>query len=268
MSEFWSDLRGPDGQVRFGGVHGKRYRPLALGADAGYETLLAAEDGQAVLAIRRLGKGQVTVSGLAFAGRRGGAPEWSTLPRKKAFLVLAQPIALGAVSGMVHESMSLVAGNAPRSLPGKEAEVKIHTLVGDQVDWSGPRDQVPMLVREGAYIVRMGERKACLSVTPSDAEGNKAFVVGDEVPAVSGVAHVVRELSDEEDFRDELESSVAGMGLYVPLLLLAAIALMAEGLLGSPALRRKKRPAGEEDLEDRVQPGAAPAAASGGEEVS
>jgi hypothetical protein len=263
MSEFWSDLRGPDGQVGFGGVYAKRYYPLSLRAGAGYVPLLGPGDDRILLAIRRLGKGQITVSGMAFAGRREGVREWSTLPRKKAFLVMAQPIALGAVSSLVNRSMSLVAGNAPRSLPGKGDEVKITTLVGDQVDWSGPRDQVPVLVREGAYVVRMGERETCLSVIPSDAEGNSAFIDGSEVTAMGGVPHVVRELSDEEDFRDELESSIAGMGLYLPLLLLATATLMAEGLLGSPSLRRKKRPAGGEEHEGREEPGTAPAARSG-----
>jgi len=267
-SEFWSDLRDPGGRVRFGGVYVKRYHPLSLRKDAGYAPLLGTGDDRVLLAIRRLGKGQVTVSGMAFAGRRKGVQEWSTLPRKKVFPVMAQPMALGAVSSLVNESIALVAGNAPRSLPGKEDEVKITTLVGDQVDWSGPRDQVPVLVRGGAYIIRTGRRKTCLSVIPSDAEGSNAFIDGSEVAAMGGISHAVRELSDEEDFRDELESSVAGMELYLPLLLLAAAILMAEGLLGSPSLRRKKKPAGGKEQEGREKPGTAPGAISGEEGIS
>ena len=41
-------------------------------------------------------------------------------------------------------------------------------------------------------------------------------------------------LSDEDNFRDELEQSLAGTGLYLPFLLLALAFMMAEGLLGSP----------------------------------
>jgi len=267
-SEFWSDLRGPGGRVRFGGVYVKRYYPLSLREDTGYEPLLGPDNDQVLLAIRRLGKGQVTVSGIAFAGRRKGVLEWSTLPRKKAFLVMAQPMALGAVSSRVNESMSLVAGKAPRSLSGKEEELKIITLVGDQVDWSGPRDQVPVLVRGGAYIVRMGERETCLSVMPSDTEGGDAFIDGSEVTAMGEIPHAVRELSNEEDFRDELESSIAGMGLYLPLLLLAATALIAEGLLGSSPLRRKKKPAAQKEQEDREAPPTATADESGREGIS
>jgi hypothetical protein len=247
-SEFWSDLHGPDGRVRFGTAHVKRYHPLTLNDDAQYLRLLGLEKGENVLAVRRLGKGQVTVCGIAFAGRRPGTPEWSTLPRKKVFLVMAQPMALGAVSSLVNRSISIVAGNAPRSLPTRDDEVRITTLVGDQVDWSGPRDQVPTLVREGAYVVGVGDSQMCLSIMPADSEGTAAFIDDPKVESMGEVAHEVRVLSDEEDFRDELERSGAGMELYVPFLLLAILALMSEGLLGSPSQIMKKRMAagGEE----------------------
>jgi len=267
-SEFWSDLRDPGGRVSFGGTFVKRYYPLSLQADAGYDPLLSGGDDRIVLAIRRLGKGQVIVSGMAFAGRRSGVPEWSTIPRKKAFPVMVQPMALGAVSSLVNESISLVAGDAPRSLSGTEDEVSITTLVGDQVDWSGPRDQIPVLVRGGAYVVRTGRQEMCLSVIPSDAEGSGAFIKGSEVAAMGKIPHEVRDLSDEEDFRDELESSVAGTELYLPLLLLAIAALVVEGLLGSPSLRRNKKPAGEEEQEAWWEPETATAVKSGGEDVS
>ena len=267
-SEFWSDLRGPDGRVRFGGAHVTQYYPLSLRTDANYDPLLDPGDDRCVLAIRRLGKGQITVSGLAFAGRREGVREWSSLPRKKAFLVMAQPMALGAVASLVNERMSIVAGEAPRSLPGKGDEVKIATLVGDQVDWTGPRDQVPVLVRGGAYIVRTGKREACLSVMPSDTEGGSAFIGGAEVAAMGEIPHTVRELSNEENFRDELESSIAGMGLYLPLLLLAAAALIVEGLLGSPSLRQKKKLAATKEQEAWEMTQTATTAGSGEEGVS
>lgn len=267
-SEFWFDLRDPGGRVRFDGVYATRYHPLSLAKDAGYKPLLGVGDNRVVLAVRALGEGQITVSGLAFAGRREGIPEWSTLPMKKAFVVIVQPIALGAVSGAVNRNLSLVAGHAPRSLPGKEIEARISTLVGDQVDWTGPRDQAPVLVREGAYIVRMGKREMCLSVMPSDAEGGVAVIAGSRIDAMGEVPHAVRDLSSEQDFRDDLARSGAGMNLYIPLLLLAIAALIAEGLLGSPALRRKKAPAGGKGQEGQAGPAAVPAEGLRREEIS
>jgi hypothetical protein len=181
---------------------------------------------------------------------------------------MVQPIALGAVSSLANDSISLVAGKAPRLSSGNEDDVNITTLVGDQVEWAGPRDQAPELVRGGAYIVRVGRREMCLSVIPSDTEGGNAFIEGSEVAAIGSISHEVRDLSDEEDFRDELESSVAGTELYLPLLLLAVAFLAAEGLLGSPSPRRKKKLAGGKAQETWDEPEIAKAVGSGGEGVS
>ena len=183
------------------------------------------------------------VSGIAF-GRTGA---WSTLPRQKIFLVMTQPIALGAVANLSNESVSIVAGQSPRLLPGEGTKMSIATLLGDQVDWSGLKDQSPLLVRGGAYIATMGEQETCLTVLPSELEGHSAFIEGSEIGALEGIPHGVRTLSNEDDFRDELEKSLAGTGFYLPFLLLAMVFLMAEGLLGAPAKKWKDKAKGDTD---------------------
>ena len=242
-SPFWSDIRGLDGRVRIGTAFVKQYFPISLAQDAGYAALLGANEDRSLLAIRKHGKGQIVVSGIAF-GRSGA---WSTLPRQKIFLVMAQPIALGAVANLSNESVSIVAGQSPRLLPGEGTEMSIATLLGDQVDWSGLKDQSPLLVRGGAYIATMGEQETCLTVLPSELEGHSAFIEGSEIGALEGIPHGVRTLSNEDDFRDELEKSLAGTGFYVPFLLLAMVFLMAEGLLGAPAKKWKDKAKGDTD---------------------
>jgi hypothetical protein len=64
---------------------------------------------------------------------------------------------------------------------------------------------------------------------------------------LEGVPYGLSTLSDEDDFRDELEQSLAGTGLYVPFLLLALAFLMTEGLLGSPAKKWKDRAKGDSE---------------------
>jgi hypothetical protein len=251
-SPFWSDIRGLDGRVRIGTAFVKQYYPIALAQDAGYVPLLGANEDHALLAIRKHGKGQIVVSGMAF-GRTGA---WSTLPRQKIFMVMVQPIALGAVSSLASESLSIVAGQTPRLLPGEGNEMSIKTLLGDQVDWSGLRDQSPRLVRGGAYIVTMGKRETCLTVLPSDLEGQSGFIEGSEIGALEGIPHGVRTLSDEENFRDELEQSLAGTGLYMPLLLLMLAFLMAEGMLGSPPKKWKDSAKGDFDQDPLLTPAA------------
>ncbi len=242
-SPFWSDIRGLDGRVRIGTAFVKQYFPISLAQDAGYAALLGANEDHALLAIRKHGKGQIVVSGIAF-GRTGA---WSTLPRQKIFLVMAQPIALGAVANLSNESVSIVAGQSPRLLPGEGDEMSITTLLGNQVDWSGLKNESPILVRGGAYIATMGQRETCLTVLPSELEGHSAFVEGSEIGALEGIPHGVRTLTNEDDFRDELEQSLAGTGFYVPFLLLAMAFLMAEGLLGAPAKKWKDKAKGDTD---------------------
>ncbi len=234
-SPFWSDIRGLDGRVRIGTAFVKQYFPITFTQDAGYVPLLSANEDLGLLAIRKHEKGQIIVSSMAF-GRKG---TWSTLPRQRSFLVMAQPMALGAVSSLANESLSIVAGQSARLLPGEGTQMSITTLLGDQVDWSGLKDQSPILVRGGAYVATLAQRETCLTVLPSELEGHSAFIEGSEIGALEGIPHGVSILSDEDDFRDDLEQSLAGTGLYLPFLLLALAFLMAEGLLGSPAKKWK-----------------------------
>jgi hypothetical protein len=242
-SPFWSDIRGLDGRVRIGTAFVKQYFPISLAQDAGYAALLGANEDRSLLAIRKHGKGQIVVSGIAF-GRTGA---WSTLPRQKIFLVMAQPIALGAVANLSNESVSIVAGQSPRLLPGEGDEMSITTLLGDQVDWSGLKNESPILVRGGAYVATMGQRETCLTVLPSELEGHSAFVEGSEIGALEGIPHGVGTLTNEDDFRDELEQSLAGTGFYLPFLLLAIAFLMVEGVLGAPAKKWKDKAKGDTD---------------------
>jgi len=247
-SPFWFDLRGLDGQVRIGSAFARKYYPLTFQQEAGYVPLLETGEAQTVLAIRKHGDGQVVVSGIAF-GRSGA---WSSLPRKRTFLVMVQPMALGAVANLGNSSHSIAAGQTPRLMPGKGNEMSITTLLGDQVDWFGLREQAPELVRGGAYIVSMDGREACLTVLPSEQEGRSPFIDDSEVGALAGIPYVPQTLASEDDFRDELQQSLAGTGLFLPLLLLALVFLIIEGLLGSPPAKLRARATDDDNNEPRV----------------
>jgi len=245
-SPFWSDLRNLDGRVGIGTAFTKRYFPLSFEQDSGYVALLSAGDGDDLFALRKHGEGQIVLSGLAF----GRNSDWSTLPRLPTFLVMTQPIALGAVTTLINASASIVAGQAPRLMPGAGDEMSIVTLLGDQVEWVGPRGQAPLLVRGGAYIAAVGERETSLTVMPSDKEGSDAFIENDKIPALDGMQSQVSTLSDEDNFRRELQSSLAGAGLCLPFLLLAFLFMLAEGLLSAPPSKWKD--SGKKDSDSKI----------------
>jgi hypothetical protein len=125
--------------------------------------------------------------------------------------------------------------------------MSITTLLGDQVDWFGLRDQAPELVRGGAYIVSIDGRETCLTVLPSEQEGRSTFIEDSEVGVLDGIPYGLQTLANEDDFRDELQQSLAGTGLFLPLLLLAFVFLIIEGLLGAPAKKWKDRGKGDTD---------------------
>jgi hypothetical protein len=250
-SPFWSDIRDLNGRVSIGTAFVKQYFPVSLQQDAGFAPLLSANDDGALLAIRKHGKGQIVVSGIAF----GPTGAWSTLPGQKMFMVMAQPFALGSVSSLANENLTIVAGQSPRLVADEgNNEMSISTLLGDQVDWTGSNDQSPVLVRGGAYIATMGQQVSCLTVLPSELEGHSPFVEGSEIGALEGIPHGVRTLSNEDDFRNELKQSLAGTGLFLPFLLLTLAFLMAEGLLGSPAKKLKDSARHEDAIASKNSP--------------
>jgi hypothetical protein len=228
---FWSGLKDAEGRLRLGPVRARRYCPLTLPKDKEFAPLLGLGPEKILLAAGRMGQGQIVLSGLAFD------PGWTSLPRLKSIVVLAQTMALGGKAPEA-ASLSLVAGTAPDALPGKGDQVHIVSLVGDPLDWSGLRSTVPAFPRSGAYSVRVGEESFCLSVRSSDREGGNRFIETGVVPALGRAPHTVRTLS-ESDLQEALTASRTGLPLYLPFLILAALGLVAESLLGAPPARKR-----------------------------
>ena len=229
---FWNDLRGPGGRVRLVGAYARQFHPVILPRDSKTVPLLGQGNRKTILALAERGRGRVICSGIAFTRR------WSTLQQMKAFVVMAQTVALGSGSVEIGSSMSLVAGHAPESLPGKDSTMRIVSLVGDPVEWEGTRDQFPRLVRSGGYEMRIGEKRYGLSVRGSVEEGSQKFVTDQNVPVMGEIDHKVVALNDDDELKALLVASRTGIDLYLPLLLLAMVAMIAEGILGSPRKHR------------------------------
>ena len=92
-----------------------------------------------------------------------------------------------------------------------------------------------------------GEKgKTCVSVRTSEKEGVEQYIEEDEVPILGRLAHKVTPYEEGEDFSDFQErSAFAKVRFYLPLLLLATLALLVEGLLANQSQRQRSS---EEEL--------------------
>ena len=238
-SPVFSDLRNEKGEVLLRNIKAFRYQPLRLAAAA--TPLLGLEDGRALLAERRLGRGTLFLSGLAYE------PAWTTLPLKAGFLALAQSMALAGGETM-DALLNVTAGDKPLSLIHGNDLIQIQAMAGSPLEWKGDPASLPVLPRSGVYLARAGTNLAYVSVRGSDREAGRGFITSDRIPALGSLAASVREFSDVEALAAQARKSQAALELFLPLLLLAFLCLAFEGWLANPLPRKarddKSKPAG------------------------
>ncbi|MFQ6034221.1 MAG: BatA domain-containing protein [Sedimentisphaerales bacterium] len=183
-----------------------------------------------VIAHRKLGQGNIYVSGTAFASR------WNTLPSTAVLVVMAQRMAVSRSSSREESAFggSLVAGERPRDIGAQSSEVEILSLVGDPMDFKGKESEIPAFPLAGVYSVKADGGKYCISVRASEKEGLEEFVEGSQVPAMGQIAHKILPYDEEESFEQYHTGQARAMELYLSLLLLATLVLLAEGWLGTP----------------------------------
>ncbi|MFZ2145790.1 MAG: BatA and WFA domain-containing protein [Sedimentisphaerales bacterium] len=185
-----------------------------------------------VIAHKKLGKGNIFVSGTAFTSR------WNTLPSSGLLVVIAQRMAVaGSLSGQ-EGAMSLVAGERPRGIRAQGGEVEVLSLVGDSMDWKGKEQEIPAFPRTGVYLVTAGDKKYCISVRASEKEGLEKFIEGSEVPSLGQIVHKILPYDEAVDFEQYHKGLARSVELFLSLLLLATLTLLAEGWLGAPRLSR------------------------------
>ncbi|GAG15921.1 unnamed protein product, partial [marine sediment metagenome] len=147
---------------------------------------------------------------------------------------------------------SLVAEERPRGIKAQGGEIKMLSLVGDSMDWKGKEQEIPAFPRTGVYLVTAGDNKYCISVRASEKEGLEKFVEGSEVPALGQITHKILPFDERADFEQYHKGQARSVELFLLLLLLATLALLAEGWLGAPRLsraRQEKIPSAETVLE-------------------
>jgi len=220
-----------------------KVHPLRLTQDG--QALMGLPDGRPVLVQRKSGAGSLFACGLAFDS------SWSTLPLKGGFVAMAQVIALATPS----PPATLVAGDrltaaerlASPHFPASENPAatrreRLHllSLAGSPLDWKGTPDQFPAFARSGVYTVQAGTNTITLAIRSSDREGRLQFLPSDTIPVLDGLNYTVKTLSEASALTDTTVIARRGLNLYLPFLLLALAAWIAEGWLANPKGASKK----------------------------
>lgn len=221
----WDDLRNEAGEVML--APARVFRATPLGAPEGVAALLALPDGRPVLVRQRVGKGSLFISGVELDAQA------STLPLKTAFVALIHGMALSGqappddtTAGVAGERLALRQG----------AEYVIRSVTGGPFEWHGTGSKAPILARAGIYSLETGGATAYLAVRSAVDEGRSRFIESGPIPALAGMAVAVDVYRDGESLVERVKRVRSGIDLFLPLLLLALIAAVAEGWLVNPAL--------------------------------
>jgi hypothetical protein len=248
-SPVWGAMRSDAGKTAIRYITASKYLPLRLGPD--YRILVGPGYEQPVLAHRRFGQGRIFVSGIPFD--RG----WSGLVADPSglALVLTQNIALGSGDKTAQDSIAVVAGEQPPVLRTKAETLDLSTVIGDPLQAQVSPSRLPVFARSGVYALESPERVWSISVRSADSEGTREMVSGDAIPLLAGIEHRVFDYQSLDDFENQLATGATGTALFLPLLLLALLALLIESWLGSENLKKRAVP-------DQATPADSPALAS------
>ncbi|MFC1636320.1 hypothetical protein ACFL5Z_15935, partial [Planctomycetota bacterium] len=225
-ADFWNRIREATETITLENVRVFNFYPLQLSAD--FTPLFGADFEKVIFAHRELGGGNIYVSGTAFD------PRWNTLPLTGLVVVMSHNMATGGESFEQEAMLSVVAGESPKGIEIAGQQLEVLSLVGDPVEWEGQVGDMPVFTKPGVYQIKAGDREYCISVRSSEKEGLTQFVEGSQVSALEKIAHTILDY----DPTDELEKYHYGHSrmfeLFLPLVILATIALLAEGWLANP----------------------------------
>jgi len=232
-SGFWSRIREATGTASPENVTVFTYHPLELSEE--FTPLLGIDFERVVFAHRELGEGNIYVSGTAFD------PRWNTLPLSGLIVVMAQSIAVEGTALEQDSMMSLVAGESPKGINAGGQQVEVTCLAGDETDLKGEAIDMPAFSKSGVYLVKAGNKEFCVSVRSSPKEGLTQFLQGSKIPAMEKITHSVVDYDPADDLQKYHAGQSRTFELFLPLVLLATLALLIEGWLANPIRARAEK---------------------------
>ena len=251
-NDFWNRIRAVTGAAALQDESVFAFYPLVL--SEGFVPLLGVDFDKVILAQRELGKGNVYVSGTAFD------PQWNTLPMTGFVVVMAQSIAVAGASLEQDAMISLAAGEQAQGIDAGAQQLDIVSLSGDATEWKQQGGEAPVFSRPGVYLVKAGEKEYCICVRSSEKEGLTQFLGGSRVPALERITHTVVDYDPTDNFQKYNYGQIRTFGLFLPLLLLATLAMLAEGWLANPVRAKSEQttqPEGKRDIAHGQEAGGA-----------
>ncbi|MEI8241937.1 MAG: VWA domain-containing protein [bacterium] len=214
----WDDVRDERGHVSLRGVQLRRWLPLTARLREGATAMAGTTDGAAVLTRTVLGRGLVYVSGFAWD------LHWSNLPRRAVFLPLALGFARPAQPD--EPAARVIQAGAPldaeRRLTAAGAGVRLRTVAGDAVAWSGRADALATPARAGVYRVEGLPQPLTLAVAGSPGEAAPARVPARGLAVLAGSDYRTLTCRSASESAGEVQRARHGQSLFGLFLALAA----------------------------------------------
>jgi hypothetical protein len=232
----WDDLRDEQGAVNLHGVSLRQWLPLAPRPREGAVALAGTPDGAAALTRTVVGRGVVYVSGCAWDLR------WSNLPRRAAFLplalALARPVQPEEPAAQVAQAGSPFA--ADRRLATGNPGVRLRTVAGDVVAWSGRADGLVTPARAGIYRVEGLAQPLTLAVAGAPAESVPTLAAARNLALLAGTDYRVFTYRTASESASDVQAARHGQSLFGILAALAALFWLLELWLSNqrPAMKR------------------------------
>ena len=236
----WDDVRDESGNVNLRGVQLRRWMPLTIRQREGAVPLAGTADGGIVLTRTVLGRGVVYVGGFSWDLRS------SNLPRRAVFL----PLALGfARPVQPDEPAALVVQAGAQLAAGRRATatgsgVRLRTVAGDVVAWTGRADALATPARAGVYRVEGLAQPLTLAVAGSPGEAAPALAPAHNLPVLAGVDYCALAYRSASESASDVQGARHGQSLFGLFLALAAIFWLVELWLVNqrPAMPGRKIP--------------------------
>jgi hypothetical protein len=232
-SGFWNRIREATGTASPENVTVFTFYPLELSEE--FTPLLGIDFERVVFAHRELGRGNIYISGTAFD------PRWNTLPLSGLIVVMAQSIAVEGTALEEEAMLSLVAGESPKGINAGRQQVEVTSLVGDETGFEGQAIDMPVFSKSGVYLIKAGDEEFCVSVRSSPKEGLTQFLEGTQVPAMEKITHSIVDYNPADDLQKYHVGQSRMYELFLPFILLATLALLAEGWLANPIRARAEK---------------------------